>query len=62
MEVYGWRGRKILSLKIIEIFVEVKCRLLEDGNAADDEVAIGRVVRVSGLVKVEDVQGKNKGG
>jgi hypothetical protein len=36
--------------------------LLKDGNAADNEVAVGRVVRVAGLIKIEDVQGKNKGG
>ena len=55
MEVQRWRPRKMLLLECIKITGEEERYTFEYCNPCHDEVAICRIIRIAGFVKVEEV-------
>jgi hypothetical protein len=55
MEVDRLEARQVFGLDLVERARQKVHDPLEDRRASEDEVAVARVVRVAGLVEVEDV-------
>lgn len=68
MERHGLQARQVASLDRVQSAFEEVCDALEHGGASEHKMPVARIVRIAGLVQVQQVQArltrpeKEKGG